>query len=100
MWACDKIGSPWISVKDDRPCDHPELILEHVKITKEVVGIVHGISVLIRMIESDGIWIWEYYLPDYWLPIPELPKEMIEELERIRSLQLTIKDNPFIGLYN
>ena len=28
MWACDKIGSHWISVKDDRPCDHPELILE------------------------------------------------------------------------
>ena len=99
MWACDKIGSPWISVKDDRPCDYPELILEQnsdkEQFTKDVVGVVHGIVAIIRMIKSDGIWMWENYLPDYWFPVPELPKEMSEEIERIRSLKLTIEDNPF-----
>src|SRR5574344_1580312 len=58
MWACDKIGSHWISVKDGRPCHHDQFILPQnsakEQLTKDLVGVVHGIDAIIRILRSDG----------------------------------------------
>lgn len=80
MWACDKIGSPWISTEKDLPCNHTELISQqksssNLKVTIYVVTMIHGFNFLSRMYELDGKWYWENDEPTYWFPIPEPPKE-------------------------
>lgn len=76
MWACDKIGSPWISTENDLPCNHPELISpDDKRDTKYVVAMIHGHIVLSRMYKLDGKWHWTNDEPTHWFPIPEPPKE-------------------------
>ena len=80
--------SPWISVKDDLPCNHKELISpdkssENLTVTEYVVAVIYGYKVLSRMYELDGKWYWETDEPTHWFPIdptnwfpiPEPPKE-------------------------
>ena len=67
--------SPWISVKDDLPCNHKELIsLDDKSDTLYVVAAIHGIIILSRMYKFEGKWSWENDEPTHWMPIPELPK--------------------------
>lgn len=68
--------SPWISVKDDLPCNHRELT--HKDYTLEVLTLDnYNIYRVVRMWEFDGKWIWGLDdLPvTHWMRLPELPKE-------------------------
>lgn len=83
-WADANPKSPWISVKDDRPCLHEELISHHDKThTQYVIAIVHGYITLSRMFKLEGKWHWEKDEPDYWFPIPKLPKEYFVIQEKV-----------------
>ena len=75
MWADENPKSPWISVEDDLPCSHEELITLDEKRTKYVIAKIHCYTILSRMYKLDGKWHWENDEPDYWFPIPKLPKE-------------------------
>ena len=77
-----KSNSPWISVEDDLPCNHKELLdLLH---TKFVITINSKRTVELNyMIEGLNGWEWafkKYYDILYWMRIPELP-EVPEELQ-------------------
>ena len=74
-WADKNPKSPWISVKDDLPCNHEELITLDEKRTKYVIAKIHCYTILSRMYKLDGKWHWEKDEPMYWFPIPESPKE-------------------------
>ena len=75
-WADANPKSPWISVKDDLPCNHEELIsLDDKRYTLYVVALIHGIIILSRMYKFEDKWSWENDEPTHWMPIPKLPKE-------------------------
>lgn len=79
-WADSHPKSPWISVKQDLPCNHSELISpdkssENLTVTEYVVAVVYGYKVLTRMYEVDGKWCWETDEPTHWFAIPEPPTE-------------------------
>ena len=84
QWTDDNPKSPWISVKDDLPYKHEELILnkEHPFLTIKVLintkVRVHT-AFMIKDIINDK-WIWYGYGKDedqitHWMLIPEQPKE-------------------------
>lgn len=78
-WSDNNPKSPWISIKDDLPCNHSELISQeksskYLKATVYVVTVINGMNFLSRMYEFDGKWYWESDEPTYWFPIPEPPK--------------------------
>ena len=67
--------SPWISVDDDLPCNHKELISgEDKRNTIHVFVLVRGLVVLSRMEKFEGEWHWITDDPTYWMIIPKLPK--------------------------
>ena len=78
-WADSNQKSSWISVKDDLPCNHKEL-LSNDSATNFVVAIVNfdieNKFQFVRMYRNSNIWTWwtngEVL---YWFPIPEPPKE-------------------------
>ena len=70
------LNNQWISVKDDLPCNHEELISpDDKRDTTYVVAIVHGYIILSRMYKLDGKWHWENDEPTHWFSIPKLLKE-------------------------
>ena len=76
------LNNQWISVKDDLPCNHEELLdLLH---TKFVITINSKRTVELNyMIEGLNGWEWafkKYYDILYWMRIPELP-EANDELQ-------------------
>ena len=81
-WADKHPKSPWISVNDDLPCNHSDLVLTYNDIpfsTKRVLVMtdVHTLF-LCEMKKDDRGWIWNYSTKDkitHWFPIPEFPKE-------------------------
>ena len=86
-WADNNPKSPWISVEDDLPCNHEELITtdgHHEKNTICVITInKYGIIESNYMaLYDDGKWGWKYGVPApcYWMLIPKLPKESEIEL--------------------
>ena len=79
-WADNHPKSPWISVDEDLPCNHEELIF--------LGGLIEGsetIEVFARneygdiwtdyMIYENGKWRWNDFEPAYWMIAPKLPKE-------------------------
>ena len=65
----------WISVKDDLPCNHEELLInDDKKETKSVLVIINGYIMMSKMYKKRK-WYWADNEPTYWFPIPELPKE-------------------------
>ena len=79
-WTDSDPISPWISVDEDLPCNHKELISpdkssENLTVTEYVVTVVYGFKLLSRMYELDGKWYWETDEPTHWFPIPEPPKK-------------------------
>ena len=79
-WADENPKSPWISTKDDLPCNHEELIRgteisEGTKTFKVFVTNVYGENWSDYMIYKNGKWRWNSYEPEYWMPAPKLPKE-------------------------
>ena len=78
-WADKHPKLPWISVKDDLPCNHEELIVDTplYKRTKPVVcNKPCGIRVdqMVCDMSLNG-WYWTGETPIHWFPAPELPKE-------------------------
>ena len=78
-WADSNPKSPWISVDEDLPCNHEELIF--------LGGLIDGsetIEVFVRyesgdiwsdyMFYENGKWKWNDGEPDYWMIPPKLPK--------------------------
>ena len=75
QWADDNLKNTWISVEDDLPCNHKELISgEDKRNTIHVFVLVRGLVVLSRMEKFEGEWHWITDDPTYWMIIPELPK--------------------------
>lgn len=77
-WADNNPKSPWISVNDDLPCNHEELLLSTRYHTVSVFTYKKGGAVGIdNMIIRNGKWEWESWKENYlyWMPIPNLPKE-------------------------
>lgn len=78
QWEDANPKSPWISVEDDLPCNHEELLLSTGYHTVSVFTYKKGGSCGIdSMILRNGKWEWEVWKENYlyWMPIPKLPKE-------------------------
>ena len=75
-WADAHPKSPWISVDEDLPCNHEELLINK-GVTKKVIVLKFGGSFGVDfMLKVNGEWIWfAYENSKFWMPIPELPKE-------------------------
>ena len=81
-WADKNPKSPWISVKDDLPCNHSDLVLTYNDTpfsTKRVMVVtdIHTLFLCEMKKDDDHGWIWNYPTKDkitHWFPIPELPK--------------------------
>ena len=75
------LNEQWISVDDDLPCNHEELITTDGYYGKETANVItidnYGvIEDNYMVLYNDGKWGWKYgAVPCYWMPIPELPKE-------------------------
>ena len=79
-WADSNPKSPWISVEDDLPCNHLELIcwseIDEGTETIDVFAInKYGDIWCDYMIYEKGKWRWNDFEPDYWMIAPKLPKE-------------------------
>ena len=73
-WADSNPKSPWISVEDDLPCNHEELLNPNGKgETSYVVAIIHNYVIMSRMYKLKDKWYWENDEPTHWFPIPKLP---------------------------
>lgn len=75
--------SPWISVEDDLPCNHSDLVLTYNGTpfsTKRVLVMTDIRTLFLCEMKKDDDrgWIWNYPTKDkitHWFPIPELSKE-------------------------
>lgn len=67
--------SPWISVEDDLPCNHEELV--HSDYTDRVLVLSrNGYSEVAFMCTIEDVWEWNTLITVlYWMPIHKLPKE-------------------------
>ena len=77
-WADEHPKSPWISVEDDLPINHKELLSKGSSSTKRVIVIEDGGYHFDCMFFSahELKWKWHYSSnPSHWMPIPKLPKE-------------------------
>lgn len=80
-WADNNPKNPWISILDDLPCNHKELICsDYKRITKSVlIAKADGTIRRDYMIKDFGTrkgWSWRNWADNfvYWMPIPEPPK--------------------------
>lgn len=74
-WADEHPQSPWISVKDDLPCNHEELIVGNLW-TRETIVFNGDDYYFDRMSLIEGKWYWESNRrAKFWFIIPKLPKE-------------------------
>lgn len=77
-WADTHPKSTWISVKEDLPYRHKELLLSTGYHTVSVFTYKKwGACGIDSMINRSGKWEWEAWKENYlyWMPIPNLPKE-------------------------
>ena len=79
-WADRHPKSPWISVDEDLPCNHEELLSSNpVGYSQETTFVlvidITGSIVISMMVNDSGKWEWVRWPALYWMPIPELPKE-------------------------
>lgn len=79
-WADENPKCPWISVDDDLPYNHSELLdPENTAVKMETIPVLTGISFNIFSVgwmeKRQGKWVWHSTIePQYWMPIPKLPK--------------------------
>ena len=78
-WADQNPKSPWISIDDDLPCNHLELIYQpEIDEGTETVEVFarneHGDIWTDYMIYENGKWRWNDFEPAYWMIAPKLPK--------------------------
>lgn len=80
QWADEHPKLPWISVKDDLPCNHEELIYgaeidEGTETIDVFVANQDGAIWDDYMIYENNKWRWNDFEPAYWMIAPKLPKE-------------------------
>lgn len=67
----------WISVNDDLPCNHEELLNAKYETKKVFTLKSGGFPDVDYMLKVDGKWIWfTNKSTKFWMPIPEIPKEV------------------------
>ena len=74
------LENQWISVEDDLPYNHEELLYQKEIIEGSATGDVFAINEYGEiwddyMIYENGKWRWNDFEPDYWMIAPKLPKE-------------------------
>lgn len=74
------LDNQWISVEEDLPCNHDELIYCHnnnrtVNVLVCYKGNVYAIEYMFNSTKRGLGWEWSNSTPCYWMPIPKLPKE-------------------------
>ena len=77
------IENQWISVDEDLPCNHSDLVLTYNDTpfsTKRVMVVtdIHTLFLCEMKKDDDRGWIWNISTKDkitHWFPIPEPPKE-------------------------
>ena len=82
-WADDNPKSPWISVEDDLPCNHKELIDKEINMTKRVLVLCKDEKSnitpdMMGMFFIENCWQWTceiHFKVTHWMPIPNLPEE-------------------------
>ena len=82
-WADSHPKSRWISVDEDLPCNHSDLVLTYNDIpfsTKRVLVMtdIHTLFLCDMKKDNGRGWIWNYLTKDkitHWMPIPKPPKE-------------------------
>ena len=74
IWSDEHRQSPWISVKDDLPYNHEELLLDNGLATKKVFVLIN--ATIPHYIPMTKFSKWDWLLADvtHWMPMPELPK--------------------------
>ena len=78
------LENQWISVKDDLPCNHKELLKDDDYTKEIIIYTVNGYIIISNMYKSDENWHFNsLYSVKYWMLIPKLPKE--ETNGRIRK---------------
>lgn len=81
LWVCDRNKSPWVSVKDDLPCNHKDMVnvyVENVELRTERVLVSDGGFITLAYMYKLGpsSWHWsEIERITHWMRIPKLPKE-------------------------
>lgn len=90
LWADNHPKSPWISVEDDLPYKHKELMSADRDNTIQVLVAVkdqrnnktiYMPSVMVKLYTSYDEWKWEWANDDnefkvtHWMPIPKLEEE-------------------------
>lgn len=71
------LENQWISVEEDLPCNHKELLLSTGYHTVTVFTYKKcGACGMDNMIVRNGKWEWEAWKENYlyWMPIPNFPK--------------------------
>lgn len=73
------LENQWISVKDDLPCNHKELLMidnQQYSETLEVFATNKYSDIWTDcMINENDKWRWHDFEPDFWMLKPKLPKE-------------------------
>ena len=74
------LKNQWISVEDDLPCNHSELVCgteisEGTETIDVFVAIQYGYTWDDYMVYKNGKWRWNDFEPAYWMIAPKLPKE-------------------------
>ena len=76
-WADANPKSPWISVEDDLPCNHQEL-MKNEYFTVHVLALTDYKHYHVDSMVKESKW-WKWVNAQinymYWMPLPELPKE-------------------------
>ena len=79
-WADAHPKSPWISVEDDLPCNHEDMIFETNPLDKDTDCVLVRFSyggVSIECMHCRGYkqkWSWSENNITHWMPIPKLSK--------------------------
>lgn len=70
------LSNQWISVDEDLPCNHQELLEAKYETKKVFVLKTGGFPDVDYMLKVNGKWTWASYKNSkFWMPIPEPPKE-------------------------
>lgn len=74
------LENQWISVKDDLPCNHMELVCgtevsEGTKTTQVLALFIRYDGIWGNyMVYRNGKWMWDGPEPDFWTPTPKISK--------------------------
>lgn len=77
-WADNNPKSPWISVKDDLPFNHKELLDSSKRMTFQVFIRYgdgrYGFSCMAKILD-EWKWLNNWTKITHWMKVPEIPKE-------------------------